>query len=215
MAPENVSSFLNEGLLYMNTLEYFRTYEEKDEHLRADRYEGLEASYDSQSVEMTLVKDGTRIEPIGKIDVFQPLADSINVYCMAMITHHDLRTPFQLDRKFAKFGSKAVLIEGAGLHEFMKRLHKAVESDVNMGSIYPNGKIADSVEYVHRKDHHQKLDAFNKFNDYSWQREYRIVLGREVGSGAMSVKLGDISDIAQVVDTKELMNTVFALKQSL
>ena len=215
MAPEYVDSFLNEGLLYMNTLEYFRTYEEEDKHLRADCYEGLAASYDSQSVEMTLVKDGTRIEPIGKIDVFQPLADSINVYCMTMITHHDLRTSFKLDKKFEKFGSKAVLIEGAGLHKFMERLHKAIESDVNLGSIYPSRKVAGSVEYVRREDHHQNLDVFNKFNDYSWQREYRIALGREIGAGALSLKLGDISDIVQVVDTTELMNMVFALKKSL
>jgi hypothetical protein len=168
MDPEYVESFINEGLLFMNTLEYFRTYEEADDHLRADCYEGLAASYDSKSVEMKLVKDGTRIEPIGKIDVFQPLADSINVYCMTMITHHDLRTPFQLDEKFEKFGSKAVLIEGAGLHKFMARLHKTIESDVNLGSIYPNRMIEGSVEYVSRKEHHQNLDVFNKFNDYSW-----------------------------------------------
>ena len=61
MAPEYVHSFLHEGLLHMNTLEYFRTYEEEDDLLRADCYEGLTASYVSQNVEMTLAKNGSRL----------------------------------------------------------------------------------------------------------------------------------------------------------
>jgi hypothetical protein len=100
MAPEYVHSFLHEGLLHMNTLEYFRTYEEEDDLLRADCYEGLTASYDSENVEMTLAKNGSWLEPTGKVDVYQPLADSINVYCMAMITDDDLTTPFQLEKRF-------------------------------------------------------------------------------------------------------------------
>jgi hypothetical protein len=215
MAPEYIDQFLFDGSLYMNTLQYFRAYEEEDDQLRADCYEGLTASYDSRNVEMTLVKSGERIETVGKIDVFQPLADSINVYCMAMITDDDLVTPLKLDERFGKFGDKAVVIEGVGILHFMDRVKNAVERDLNLGSIYSSRIISNPVDYVNREHHHQELSAFNKFKEYSWQREYRIVLGREVGSGPIALNIGDISDIASVVDTKEIMNTVFTLEKNL
>ncbi len=211
MDPQYVHSFINDGLLYMNTLEFFRSYEEEDESLRADQYEGLVASYDPKNVEMTLAKNGTVIEPIGKIDIYQPLEDAINLYCVAMITDAELTNPFLLDKRFEKFGSKAVVIEGSRINTFLERLSNAIDADTSLGSIYSNGKFSGYVSYVHRNSHLPYLDAFNKFNDYSWQKEFRIVLGRETGSGALPLKIGNLSDIAYVTDTKDIVKTLCKL----
>lgn len=203
----HIDSFVCEGQLFMNTLDYFRSYEEDDEDLRADRHEGLMASLLPSQVKITK-EDGTPIKGIiGKIETRKDIGNYINVFCMTAITEYKNLDLFPLDPRFKKFGDTAVVIEGRDINEFMKRISVKVESDKNFGAVDSTLRIGRLVDYVSIKDHLPNMTPFNKFDNYSWQREYRIVLGREIGEGPLiDFNIGDISNIVTVTSTEKLIN---------
>ncbi len=190
----------------MNTLDYFRSYEEKDEDLRADPNEGLLASYLPSKMKITK-QDGTPVKGIiGKIEVRKDIGDFINIFCMTAITEYDDLISNPLDYRFNKFGDTAVIFEGAGIFEFLNRIKCKVEADENFGAVDGTLRIGALVDYVGIEDHLPEMSPFNKFDNYKWQREYRIVLGREVGEGLLDTfKIGDISDIVTVEKTENFL----------
>ena len=54
MDERYVDSFLNDGLLFMNNIDYFRSYEDADVALRGDVHEGLAATYKAEGLTITL-----------------------------------------------------------------------------------------------------------------------------------------------------------------
>jgi hypothetical protein len=214
MDPEYVASFIDDGLLYMNTAGYFRTYEEDNVALRADQHEGLSASYSPDEVELRI--EGRVIDGIiGKIDSRPQGVDELKLYCMTVLTHSDIENGFRLDPRFLQFGSKAVVIEGAGLQKFIDKLQRSIETT------YPRYESATPfsghgiVQYVNRNDHHNVLTIFHKFLEYQWQHEYRVALEIPIDSGPFALKIGSLKNIAYVADTKELINTEFRIKSAL
>jgi hypothetical protein len=68
MDEKYVDSFLNEGLLFMNNIDFFRSYEDADVALRGDLHEGLAASYKADGLTITFgnhVLEGA----VGKVDL--------------------------------------------------------------------------------------------------------------------------------------------------
>jgi len=211
MNSEHVHSFLNDGLLYMNTLGYFRSYEEEDEDLRADEYEGVSSSLLAE--DFTIKKDGKELEGIiGKLDSRPVYVDEFKVYCMTALTTDDLATPFFLDEKFKKFGDKAIIIEGRNLTSFFERLKARVANDESIFAIDSSLKSTGLIHYVERDESHYKLTPFNKFSSYQWQREFRIAFESPTKKGELELRLGSLKDIVEVVDTTELLSTRLRLK---
>jgi hypothetical protein len=206
MDRKYVSSFVDDGLLYMNTIDYFRSYEEEDEDLRADKHEGLSASYLPSEIKMTL-EDGRPIKGVlGKVDSRPLIGNFVNIYCMVVITEDDISNGYELDQRFSKFGGCAVVIDENSISKFFHRVLSKIDSDLNFSSIDPSLKVAGLVNYVDRDLNLPRLTAFNKFNNYEWQKEFRIVVGRETGQGPLSnFKIGDLSSLAKVYETSELL----------
>ncbi|MBU2895354.1 hypothetical protein [Vibrio hepatarius] len=206
-----VSSFVDEGLLYMNTLGYFRTYEDENLALRADEHEGLSASLRAGDVD--IIKDGRKLDGIiGKVDSREIHVDEFKLYCMTAITFDDLAFPFFLDQSFKNFGDKAVIIEGRHLAHFFERLIARVANDETIYAIDSSLKSAGLIQYVERGESHFKLTPFHKFSNYKWQKEFRLVYEVPQIQGAYELRLGALNDIAGVIDTKELLSTLLRLK---
>jgi hypothetical protein len=49
------------------------------------------------------------------------------------------------------------------------------------------------------------MDIFDKFDKYQWQYEWRIAFKQTISKGAYSLKIGNLSDIAQVFETESLI----------
>ncbi|AIY67079.1 hypothetical protein [Pseudoalteromonas piratica] len=210
--PEKyVKSVMDEGLLYMNTLKYFRTYEDSDEALRGDKYEGLSASFLPDQIHISV--NGNKIDGIiGKVDVRPHHVDEIKLFCMTALTHDILFDGFVLDRRFANFGDKAIIIEGKGLVSFFQMLRNRVKDDQSVYAIDSTFKTNGFVEYVDRNHHHKELTVFHKFKEYSWQHEFRIAFERPEHEGPFPLYIGSLKDIAYVKDTKEVLETKYSLK---
>ncbi len=193
----------------MKTVEFFKNYEDTDPSLRGDPHEGLFASYSPDDGIFEL--NGQILEGIiGKVDVWEAHHDQTNIFSMTMISDNDIlgcgERGLTLSNKFTKFGNKAVFIGGKDISTFIKRLKKALNNNPNIYTLEQNNQVAKKITYLDRKNHHHNLSIFNKFNEFNWQFEWRISLKQIKGSGPFKLKIGDISDIAYVVETEKLVS---------
>ena len=49
------------------------------------------------------------------------------------------------------------------------------------------------------------MSIFNKFKNYEWQHEWRVALKKSSKNGPLELRLGDLSDIASVLNTKDII----------
>ncbi len=218
MNDQYVDSFVNEGLLYMNNIDYFRKYEDEDDALRGDIHEGLIASHKPEFSSVYI--GNNKLEGLTeKIDVRLNHVGDTNIYSMTKISDGKIleagANGLYLSKKFEKFGNRAVLIGGSNINEFEARLKSEVSLREEILMFQQENIIARQVEYVDRNEHHPNLTVFNKFESYSWQHEWRIAFKQNRNIGAYCLKLGDLSGISQVFDTKELISQPIKLISNL
>jgi hypothetical protein len=85
MNERYVGSLLNEGLLFMNNIDFFRHYEDSDFTLRGDIHEGLAAAYNAE--DLVIHFGGHKLEGVvGKVDIRHNLEDETNIYSMTKIS---------------------------------------------------------------------------------------------------------------------------------
>lgn len=208
MDEQYVESFLNDGLLYMNNINYFRRYEDADVALRGDVHEGLVASYKAE--ELT-IEFGEHLVTgaVGKVDIRFNHEGDTNIYSMTKISDGKIieagEVGFFLSERFKKFGNRAVVIGGENIAEFEKRLRLAISADLNIHIPREENLVAKQVNYLSRDEQHGKMDVFDKFVDYSWQHEWRIAFKQTSVVGAYTLKIGSILDIAQTFETESLL----------
>ncbi len=209
-----VDSFLTEGLLFMNNVEFFRKYEDSDFDLRGDADEGLSATYVAKNLDL-YVGDHKIEGAVGKVDVRYNHADETNIFSMTKISDGNIIDAgdegLLLSQKFLNFGDRALIITGKNILEFEKRLKAAVIGCNEIFTFTHDNVIAKQVEYLDRDNYHGELNIFNKFKKYRWQYEWRIALKQRVKKGPYCLKLGDLSDIVTVCKTKDIVNTPIKL----
>lgn len=208
MDEKYVDSFLNDGLLYMNNIDYFRNYVDEDIALRGDDNEGLAASYIAEGLTITL-GDHILKGAVGKVDLRYSHEGDTNIYSMTKISDGKIldagKSGLLLSEKFSKFGNRAVIIGGSNITEFENRLKQAISNNQNIHTSREDNVLAKQVSYLIREKHHGKMGVFDKFTDYSWQHEWRIAFKQTSASGAYQLKIGSLSDIAQVFETESLI----------
>ena len=216
ISSDRVDSLVNEGLLFMNNIDYFRKIENEDVALRGDPHEGLSASYDLNEVVLKIGEHEIFGEA-GKIDLRYNHEDKTNIFCLTAINDQDLIDAdgnFYLSQDFRKFGDKAVIIAGNDITEFRKRVNKALNNDPNIVQ-HPNQSVMESpIHYVPRDAHHIEMGIFKKFDDFSWQHEWRIAIKQKLTDGAYGkFKIGSIEDICLVLDTDKLVSEPIQMKR--
>ena len=208
MDEKYVDTFVNEGLIYMNTIKYFREYEDSDPALRGDSNEGLSSSFLPEKVVLEL--NGHVITgAVDKIDLRESHNDETNIYCMTVISDKDIldagKDGLYLSSKFKKFGNKAVFIGGSDIKQFFSRINETLNNNRSIYSPDENSIVGRKVKYLDRKDHHRRLNIFNKFTDYERQLEWRLALKQNITKGAFELRIGDLSDIAHIADTESIL----------
>lgn len=209
MDEKNVDTFVNEGLLYMNTIQYFREDEDDDPALRADSNEGLSSSFIPENVVLEL--NGHVITAaVDKIDMRECHNDETNIYCMTIISDKNIldagEDGLYLSSKFSKFGNKAVFIGGNDINKFFNRISDAIKGHPSIYTLEENYIVGRKVTYLDRRDHHSRLSVFNKFSEYEWQLEWRLALKQNNTRHAFELRIGDLSDIAHIADTESLVS---------
>lgn len=219
------NDFLN-GKLYMNTIEYFKNYEEETNSNIADKNEALIAWLQPNDITVQLQLGDTEIELSSK-DFAAPLTVSIsahnncNIFCLTYLHGKDididspfdsatlkiLQNCFILDERISELGEFAVLIQP---EIFLERVRKSVDDLVNNKAIVAG--ISKPVTYYDEEKSSLSLNlhteaVFHKQSKYSHQSEFRICIFRNNAPGEPFIlNVGNLRDISQVIDTKDLNN---------
>jgi hypothetical protein len=201
LKEERLESFLD-GNVYMSSAAYFKTLESGDV-VRADRHEG--AALARQIKELSIQGENGEWIPIAGI--INPLvyhteeSSNFNMFCMYMFTDQP-NDPF--DDRNLDFGERFAMI--VNLPEFLRRVQVAAEK---LGRECRYGP----VEYVAPETHDGYMGPFRKFDSFSYQHEYRIVL-RDGNGNPTTLQIGDIRDITCCGSITKLGEVIEQLKKN-
>lgn len=185
LSEEYVESFLD-GNLYLNTATYFSQLDQSDS-VRADPNDCVSEA--RKVLEVAIQDDKENWVSIGGVQnpiIFRSdeLRD-LNILCLYTLTDRHVDT---FDDRNLKFGSVAIFI--SNLPEFVRRVRKAAE--VSKWPIQHG-----PIDYVDRTEIDGSMGPFRKFQDFSYQREFRfafITNKRE----ACYLNVGNLRDITFV-----------------
>lgn len=187
---EHLEALLNDGIIYMNNIDYFRKYEEsKPEHLRGDRYECFD--YISQQNKIMVL--GEQMWEVDDITVFENRNTYPGyLYCMYAL-YAD--SNYCVDGRMLDFGEYAVIIKEP--LEFIRRIQKACAKEHIIPNCYP-------VRYYNEKTEKGLLSPFLKRDKYYYQHEARIYIHKANPQENMVLKIGPIKDIAYLVKCRKI-----------
>ncbi len=214
MKEEYVASFVNEGVLYANTIGFFRSYEDESVAVRGDENEGLSASFQAKNIKLEFA--GITAEGlIDTVDLRYDYEDETNIYCMTAISVDDILNAGSdgmfLSKKLKEFGGEAIVIQSEDITEFMRRLKNAIKTDNNICCRLGNKFVTKNIEYVSRSSYHGAMGVFKKFDEYSWQHEWRIVFNQKTTKGPYKLVLGPLHDLVTIVDVDSLIDNPISL----
>ena len=188
----HMAELLYEGHVFMNTAEYFSALE--DGSPRSDPEEGVGYCKNGDGMILKMEEKGdwyTLGNIVGPIRFRSDNDKSTNLYCLHSKRSCDYGAPFQLSG--LGFGDSYVLFIDA--NEFLKRIKRAAS---NEGLELLWGR----VNYVDRLTYTGPMGLFRKFSENADHREFRIV-GSPGTDGPLSLRLGDLSDIAIMGSSSE------------
>lgn len=188
---EHMSALYEEGELYFNTFKYFRELECSSDG-RGDPNEYL-SYYGGNGTKVAIKRKGdkeyTQINDVQFVSMRNNQEEYSHLYCLSSINKSwTYKNKLLISSKnFADGKNYAVIIHN--FNEFAKRLKaKLVELKVRAKAGY--------IDYVSRKEYNGEMGCFKKFEEYSYQNEYRIVACLKNDSVPQTIKIGSLKDIA-------------------
>lgn len=186
------------GEIYCNSFHFFSNIEE-DGKLRADKYEG--ASYIINPKEDTIDryfknKFNNDVEIFSLYFNKNKNKKMLSTYSIRRNeVKKDKYISLYIDKRMMKLGNYFVVIYDKD--KFLERLKKEVEK---IGVKYRIG----GVKYKDIKNYTGRWDNFTKPLEYSYQKEYRVVIEGE-DSQPEIINIESIKDIAKIYTLEEIM----------
>ena len=202
-----------DGVLYCNTVKYYRDLEDSDE--KRDKDEGAVVIPGDRLSELRLGDYVVKRLDLVTLRHYFNLTSGVNVYCMFcwaprleggqvfLNKEEQLGSLREFDRKY---GPYSVVI--GNLPEFFGRIDVAINRE---GILLGRG---DTVTYELAKDVPNNPEglfdlAFHKNSKYSDEHEYRFAfLVDQKEQGPFRLNIGDIRDIATLQRTDEIYDSI-------
>lgn len=173
-SEENIKSLYENGIVYLNTIEYFQNLEDKG--VRGDKFEGTVniknfESTEKLRLEITDTKTGDKMDvqpsklQLRHYDAY-PKGNLYSLYCIKQSDFLDTNE-FTIDSKVRAFGSHALFIRGT--KNFIDKLTSEIQK-LNMSY------KAKPVEYYDNENTNGPINLFQKVQEYKYQNEYRIIV---------------------------------------
>lgn len=194
-----MKALIEDGAIYMQSL---RNYIDIEHDQIGDPDEGLSLSL-TKDVKVEI--DGVDIPGvIGPVRVVDSTEYNPPIYCMySLAPEHVIPNGNTIDPRCCGFGDYAVLMKND--NEFNRRLSNVFEENC---SGFLKG---DLVRYVNREAYSGEMGAFKKYDNFSYQHEYRYVWEKsDLNASAVTLTIGDLRDIAVLVPSEKLNSLIKA-----
>ena len=194
---DHILSLRDEGLLFMNTVPYFRQIE--DEELRGDQNDSVDEIYHGHKGHVKINPANGTVSPVIKVTNFELRIgpnepEKINLFCMYALRP---KYTFPIDPKNYRFGSHALAIYD--VPEFLRQLSKTLnESNIQAQP--------DLVEYLDVR-HSGKVGIFKKLDAFEYQSEWRLACFNGMGA-VRKIIIGPIDDISYLTESSKLNSEV-------
>lgn len=215
---EHMEALFNDGEIYLNTFDYFRKIDISPDG-RGDPNEYLTSHYagkglDSMKFTISANINGedfeinpSRQSGLLSIDIRCETPKYTHLFCM---TRFDMEWTIQtgklLDEKNVAEGKDWVVAFKDPL-AFLKKLKSYLDSQG-----FQN--CANRIEYVDPNEHCGEMGCFKKYNQYSYQNEFRIAVSIPNTHEAKIIKIGSLADIAlPPMLARDFLNSKFELIQ--
>jgi hypothetical protein len=195
---EHIDLLQRRGLIYCNTVDYFRTIEENEKG-RKDTREGSNSSLKADDLKLFFDKDRTRKIPINitkaHLNTYNPDDLKTHLFCLYIIrSEHVTDKPF-IDVKNLNFGNTALLITDT--EKFLHRFKKGAGKNI----AYTCG----FVRYYDEDVNHYNLTIYHKPLFFQYQSEYRYHIKNKSDS-PLQFEIGSLEDISIKLKADELAN---------
>ncbi len=218
-SEENLKK-LQAGQLYMKNLKYYVDLEKTtDDEDVGDKYDGQMVLQDIK-INMYTVDANKFIAQFNAPTASMDLGYlQCPVFCMFMFDYRNhveehldgenLTVKYQFTeeqlKKMPNFGDSVLIIKNGD--EFVNRVKKGLlDAGYGFTRDYVQYYAFNNVEHLKQVQKDNSRIAFWKRNKYSYQQEYRFLV-HDFVDDYLSVDIGDISDITQLLRTEELLNT--------
>lgn len=184
------------GLIYCNTVNYFRKLEDSKTNLRADEYDGSSANIHLTSLEI-FKEDGSKIPLIfkkGKMNLYDETTLSNHLFCLFTIKTEFVGLGNFIDKRISDFGDHALIITDTPT--FIKKI------EAKLNELNVNHEMGFVKYYDSSKDQ-TNLTVFDKSDEFAYQHELRIHIIGQIES-TFSFEIGSIEDISIFVKAKDL-----------
>jgi len=198
---QHIESFRRDGLLHMNSSDYFSTLE--GDHVRTDRFEGTDQIQQPHSILQIRIEDAEN----GKVFLLKPEdlggpmlvnfgRSRYNIFCMFAAGNKG--DGFLVDKRNFAFGDSFIIV--LNTQAFVDRVCAAAAA-ANFDCQYR------PIEYYDVGMHSGETGPFRKPSLFSYQQEFRFVLSPGL-STPVALTLGDLSDITTQVYPLADINTL-------
>jgi hypothetical protein len=204
---EFIEPLQKEGLIYMNSFDFFKQCENKEQ---LDPDENITQLLQGDKCEICF-EGYTSNGENGLVDVkinapFLSSQEFTHLFCMWHIgQNEEIKEDCKIfDEKMKDFGDTMLVIYNP--KSFMDKLKKALDKAVNSNEIiYAETK---KVDYVDFSTYHGEIEAFRKKIQYKHQSEWRLALQREDYKSPYVLKVGSIEDCSVVIPVNKCKNRI-------
>ncbi|MBL7811821.1 MAG: hypothetical protein JNL57_06315 [Bacteroidetes bacterium] len=193
---KHLDDLRSKGLIYCNTVNYFRNLEDSKTNLRGDEYDGSSAHIHLTSLEL-FKEDGSKIPIIfkkGKLNLYDETSLANHLFCLFTIKTEFTGQGTFIDKRIEDFGDHALIITDTTT--FRNRI------EVKLNELNVNHEM-DFVKYYDSSKDQTNLTVFDKRDEFAYQHELRIHIIGQLET-TFSFEIGSIEDISIFVKAKYL-----------
>ncbi len=194
-SEENILDLLENGTIYMNTIEYFRKVE--DSELRGDKYEGVSRIINSLPGTFKIPGIEREFNYI-KMHLRESHKEVIgNIYSLYAISSKGFPNPleFEFDKRNLRFGTHCLVIKNLPL--FFKKIEKELKK--NNYKFYHN-----FVDYYDKDEVNRKITLFEKPLEFEYQKEFRFYV-EDYGMKPIKIQIGSLKKYAEIFKIEDLL----------
>lgn len=199
-SESNINSLLENGTIYMKSIDWFRKHVDEFQNLRGDSYEGATRIINIPPGDFEIPSIGYKGSHLGihLVESYETVLG--NLYCLYCISSHGWKSPLEIkiDSSVLGFGTHCLMVKDN--LKFLSLIENKLKS---LNVKYRHG----FVDYYDERQGDKKINLFEKRKGYENQKEFRIYVERD-DTDDFSFQIGSLKDIAEVHPTEVLLNSL-------